>query len=225
MESGANPERARRRKEMNKAQAGLPQQTLNAIGICREGSLMLSKPEYLPQTDRFLGADDAVWLLISKKYGQCPKNEKEISMKKTNIFKSLFSLMLVLTIVAAMIFAFASCGNTEKSGNDTASTGTETERAEITITVQVKGSDGNVTDFVITTKAEFLRGALEEENLIEGDESEYGLYVKVVNGERADYEADGAYWSFLKNGEYLMSGVDTTPIADGDVFSIEYTKG
>ena len=146
-------------------------------------------------------------------------------MKKTNIFKSLFSLMLVLTIVAAMTFAFASCGNTEKSGNDTAITDTKEEKAEVTITVQIKGSDGNVTDFVITTDAEFLRGALEQEDLIEGDESEYGLYVKVVNGERADYDADGAYWSFLKDGEYLMTGIDTTPIADGDVFSIEYTKG
>ena len=146
-------------------------------------------------------------------------------MKKTNIFKSLFSLMLVLTIVAAITFAFASCGNTEKSGNDTSATDTKAERAEVTITVQIKGSDGNVTDFVITTKAEFLRGALEQEGLVEGDESEYGLYVKVVNGERADYDKDGAYWSFLKGGEYLMSGIDTTPIADGDVFAIEYTKG
>lgn len=186
---------------------------------------MLSKPEYLPQTNRFLGADDAVWLYISLKYGQIPIKEKEISMKKTNIFRSLFSLMLVLTVVAAMTFAFASCGNTNDGAKDTASSDSAMEKAEITITVKIKGSDGNVTDFVITTDAEFLRGALEQEGLIEGDESEYGLYVKVVNGERADYDKDGAYWSFLKNGEYLMSGVDTTPIADGDVFGIEYTKG
>ncbi len=164
-------------------------------------------------------------------------------MKKTNIFKSLFSLVLVLTIVAAMIFAFASCGNTNDGGNDTADASSKTEygteagteagieaesenqKAEITITVQVKGSDGNVTDFTITTDAEFLRGALEQEGLIKGDEGEYGLYVKVVNGERADFDKDGAYWSFLKDGEYLMTGVDATPIADGDVFSIEYTKG
>ena len=146
-------------------------------------------------------------------------------MKKTNIFRSLFSLMLVLTVVAAMIFAFASCGNTNDGAKDTASSDSAMEKAEITITVKIKGSDGNVTDFVITTDAEFLRGALEQEGLIEGDESEYGLYVKVVNGERADYDKDGAYWSFLKNGEYLMTGVDTTPIADGAVYKLVYTVG
>lgn len=174
-----------------------------------------------------------------------PKKEKEISMKKTNFTMRLFSLMLVLFIVAAMTFAFASCGNTNNGADtgadtdtsavtDTAAatdttvgeaTSSDEEKAEITITVQVKGSDGNVTDFVIKTDEEFLRGALEQENLVEGDDSEYGLYVKVVNGERADYDADGAYWAFYKGDEYLMTGVDTTPIADGDLFRIEYTVG
>ncbi|MBE6538753.1 MAG: DUF4430 domain-containing protein [Ruminococcaceae bacterium] len=145
-------------------------------------------------------------------------------MKKTNLFMRLFSLVLALSFVAAMAFALVSCGNNKGVENDT-SLDTASEKAEITITVQVKGSDGNVTIFMITTGEEFLRGALEQENLVEGDESEFGLYVKVVNGERADYDKDKAYWSFYKGDEYLMSGIDTTPIADGDVFRIEYTKG
>ena len=154
-------------------------------------------------------------------------------MKKTNILKNLFALVLVICLVAAMTFTLASCGNEEENitGADTqTSIDTAVDSAakndeKITITVKIKGSDGNVTDFVITTAEEFLRGALEQENLIEGEDGPYGMYIKVVNGERADYDKDGAYWSFLKDGEYLMSGVDTTPIADGDVFSIEYTVG
>lgn len=143
-------------------------------------------------------------------------------MKKTNLTMRLFSLVLVLLVVAAAMMALVSCGSTNDSGKDTES---GAAREKITITVQVKGSDGNVTDFSITTDAEFLRGALEQENLVQGDESEYGLYVKVVNGETADYDVNGAYWSFYKGDEYLMTGIDTTPIADGDVFRIEYTVG
>lgn len=134
----------------------------------------------------------------------------------------LFSLVLVLVIVAAMSFTLTSCGNTENGAEDTSSS---ESREEITITVKVKGSNGNITDFVIKTDEEFLRGALEQENLVAGDESEYGLYVKVVNGETADYDTDGAYWSFYKGDEYLMTGIDTTPISEGDVFRIEYTVG
>lgn len=167
-------------------------------------------------------------------------------MKKTysNRITRLLSLVLALFIVAAMALALVSCGDKTNDGKatdtvketvtdtaapetagDTEEAGTESEKSQITITVTVKFEDETTKDFVITTSEEFLRGALEQESLVEGDESEYGLYVKTVDGVTADYEADKAYWAFYKDGEYLMTGVDTTPIADGDTFSIEYTKG
>lgn len=178
--------------------------------------------------------------------GMTQKREKDLSMKKTysNRITRLLSLVLALFIVAAMALALVSCGDKTNDGKttdtvketvtdtaapetagDTEEAGTESEKSQITITVTVKFEDETTKDFVITTSEEFLRGALEQENLVEGDESEYGLYVKTVDGVTADYEADKAYWAFYKDGEYLMTGVDTTPIADGDTFSIEYTKG
>ena len=48
---------------------------------------------------------------------------------------------------------------------------------------------------VITLKTDekMLEDALLKENLIAGDESEYGLYIKTVNGIIADYDADQTY--------------------------------
>ena len=60
--------------------------------------------------------------------------------------------------------------------------------------------------------------------LIDGDESEYGLYVKKVNGITADYEKDKSYWAFYKDGEYMQTGVDSTEIADGEHYELVYTK-
>lgn len=80
------------------------------------------------------------------------------------------------------------------------------------------------TTKTISTDAEFLRGALEQENLIAGDESQYGLFVKTVNGITAD-DANQEWWCFTKGGETLFTGVDTTPIADGDKFEITLTVG
>ena len=60
-----------------------------------------------------------------------------------------------------------------------------------------------------------LRGALEQEGLISGDESEYGLYVTTVDGETADSNLN-QWWCFTKDGEMLMTGVDDTMIADGE---------
>ena len=75
------------------------------------------------------------------------------------------------------------------------------------------------------TDAEYLRQAMEEADglTFSGAESEYGMMVDTVNGERADYSLDGAYWSFYVNGEYCNYGIDTQPVLDGDAFAITYT--
>ena len=88
-----------------------------------------------------------------------------------------------------------------------------------TITVQVVVSDTDTKDFTIHTDEEYLRGALEAENLIEGDESEFGLFVTSVNGVKVD-DSKNEWWNFKKDGQDLMTGVDTTPVADGDSFEI-----
>ena len=64
----------------------------------------------------------------------------------------------------------------------------------------------------------------EELNLIAGDESEYGLYVKQVNGITADYDVDQTYWAFYINGEMAMTGVDTTDVEAGATYSFKVEK-
>ena len=92
-------------------------------------------------------------------------------------------------------------------------------------TVQVKVVvDGKSVTFTIKTDAANLGDALLAHNLIAGEESQYGLYVKVVNGITADYDVDQSYWGFTKGGEYMMTGVDGTEIADGEVYELTYTK-
>ena len=125
------------------------------------------------------------------------------------------SLILVLVLSAAAIMGLSSCG--KKQIKD--------DGIKKTITVTVIDDKGESEVFTITTTKSTLRGALEQENMIEGDEDQYGLYVKYVNGIRADYDKDKAYWAFSKDGVDLMTGVDSTEIADGDKFEITYTKG
>lgn len=93
------------------------------------------------------------------------------------------------------------------------------------ITITVVNKVANETVYEVKTDAEYLRQAMEEtEGLtFSGAESEYGMMVDTVNGERADYTQDGAYWAFFINGEYCNNGIDTQPVADQDAFSICYT--
>ena len=56
--------------------------------------------------------------------------------------------------------------------------------------------------------------------LIDGENGAYGLYIKLVNGIEADYDKDGTYWAFYKNGEMMMVGVDGAVIADGEHYEL-----
>ena len=92
------------------------------------------------------------------------------------------------------------------------------------LVVEVVHKDGSHKDFPIRTDAEKLRGALEQESLIAGSESEYGLFVETVDGETADSN-EQEWWCFTKGGEMLMTGVDDTVIADGEHYEISFTVG
>lgn len=94
------------------------------------------------------------------------------------------------------------------------------------ITIDVINDLQEKTTYELTTDAEFLRQVMEEtEDLsFSGAESEYGMMVDTINGVTADYDINGAYWSFYVNGDYCNYGIDTQPVLDGDAFSIEYTK-
>lgn len=85
----------------------------------------------------------------------------------------------------------------------------------------VVDQDGGETSFEIHTDKEIVGEALQELGLIEGEEGEYGLFVKTVNGITADYDKDGVYWAFYVNDEYAQAGVDSTEITEGDRYAFK----
>ncbi len=89
----------------------------------------------------------------------------------------------------------------------------------------VADDKGVETVFEIHTDQEMVGEALQELGLLEGEEGDYGLYVKTVNGLTLDYETDGMYWGFYINGEYAMVGVDQTPIVEGNTYLIKAEAG
>lgn len=94
------------------------------------------------------------------------------------------------------------------------------------LTIEVIDDEGAGTLYKTKTDAEYLRQAMEEtEGLTFSgtDSAEYGLMIDTVNGLRADYVQDNAYWSFYVNEEYCNYGVDSQPVNDGDAFQIIYT--
>ena len=142
---------------------------------------------------------------------------------KTTTAKRLLAVVLSLF----MLVVCGSCGEKVDAeglwANATYLSDTTLGEGSKTIAVEVKAEEKSVT-FTVKTDAETVGAALLENNLIAGDEGEYGLYVKVVNGITADYDVDQSYWAFYLNGEYATSGVDTTAITEGAHYELVYTK-
>lgn len=142
---------------------------------------------------------------------------------KTKNIRKIASLLLALT----MVFALAGCGEPAPTGlwaDATYTADTELGEGAKTVMVEVSAEETVVT-FTIHTDADILGDALIEHELVAGEESDFGLYVTAVNGMTADYDADGVYWAFSKDGEYSMTGVDATEIADGEHYELVCTKG
>ena len=86
-------------------------------------------------------------------------------------------------------------------------------------------SNGETSSYAIHTDADTVGAALVDLNLIAGEDSQYGLYVKTIGEETLDYDTNGMYWAFYENGEYAMTGVDSTAITDGMTYAFVATKG
>lgn len=120
------------------------------------------------------------------------------------------------------------------AGTDQETTAAEETTASVESTVLGEGKtrfilsvveqDGTETQFEIHTDKQTVGEALLDCDLVEGDQGEYGLYIKKVNGIEADYDKDGTYWAFYINGEYATTGVDSTDITDGATYSLKVEK-
>ena len=81
-----------------------------------------------------------------------------------------------------------------------------------------------VTICTVHTDEKTVGAALAALNIVAGEDSEYGLYVKTVNGITADYDKDGTYWAFYVNDDYASTGVDSTAIQAGDSYAFKVSK-
>lgn len=130
-------------------------------------------------------------------------------MKNKKVILALAALVVIAAVFIGVYFA----------------TRPETVEGAKTFTLTVIHKDETSKEFEFHTDEEYLGTVLMDEGLLDGEMGEFGLYIKSVDGEVADYDVDGAYWALYEGEEYAMQGIDLTPIEDGDTFKLVYTIG
>ncbi len=154
--------------------------------------------------------------------------------RKSNGRLKMLALMLCMVLAAVTVLAAAGCAKKAEEEKPFPTTvykgGTAEAPAELgqgakSFTFSVTYKDGKKDVFSVKTDKTTVGAALLELKIIAGEDSTYGLYVKRVNGEMLDFDADNMYWAFYMNGAYADTGVDTTDITDGAEYSFVATKG
>ena len=127
---------------------------------------------------------------------------EEKNMKNKKVLIALIALVLVAAALVTVYFL----------------TRPAADGGSKTVTVQIKYDDVD-KEVVLHTDAEFLSGALLEKKLIEGTDTEYGLFITTVDGRAAD-DAAHEFWGIYKNGEMTPTGADSTAISDGEHYEL-----
>lgn len=119
----------------------------------------------------------------------------------------------VLLLAAAMIAAFMAFSKKPVEGSKT-------------IEISITHKDGTVKELTLHTDAKYLLDAIREkdENLIQGEQGQYGLYIKTIDGYTCNETAQ-EWWGYTRKGEYVETGVELTPIYDGDSFEFKLNVG
>lgn len=130
-------------------------------------------------------------------------------MKNKKMILAAVALVVVVALMAGVYFA----------------TKPATSKGAKAVTITVLHADGSEKVFECRTDAEYLDEVLLAEKIAEGDQTEYGLTIHTVDGEKADWNVNQSYWALIINGEYAMTGASSTPVVDGDAYRLEYTIG
>ena len=140
-----------------------------------------------------------------------------------NSIKKFLVVSLILVTVISLASCFAKTETEQLWADALYTVDTELGEGAKTVSVTVEAGEKSIV-FTIKTDAEILGDALIAHNLIEGEVGQFGLYVKKVNGMLADYDVNQTSWGFYCGGEYMMTGVDLTPIADGDSYELVLSR-
>lgn len=148
-------------------------------------------------------------------------------MKK--VMATLMALVMMLSLMACGTTASAPQGGDDGGNVETAVSavkdGATLGEGAHSFTLEIVDGEGNTITATVQSDEETVGEALKALDIVQGDESEFGMYIKTVNGITADYDVDQTYWAFYVDGDYAQVSADMTAITDGSVYRLAVEKG
>jgi predicted small lipoprotein YifL len=135
--------------------------------------------------------------------------------------RNSFILPFILVVLIA-VTALTGCAGNSGPG-ESPDTAQNIGQGGTVFRFEVTDNNQMVTAWDVHTNETTVGAALLAVGLIEGEPSDFGLEIKYVNGLRADFTEDKAFWAFHVDGGFAMSGVDSTDIETDKTYALVYT--
>lgn len=129
-------------------------------------------------------------------------------------------LILILLLLSVCLTA---CGSTDPWQNAKYTEDTTLGEGSISFNLIVEVEEHKV-NFTVLTNDDNLGEALLGVGIVDGEDGQYGLYIKSVNGIVADYDTDGAFWGVYIGDKAADTGVSGITIEGGATYKLVYTK-
>jgi hypothetical protein len=157
-------------------------------------------------------------------------------MKRTK-FSFIVSFLLLLLIT---VMALPGCGSNEgndsneetqevggladEDAEDSTATATQVGEGENSFLFEVINEEGESFFWFVHTNETMVGDALLEHDLVQGDMTDFGLFVTEINGIVADFDDGGAYWAFYIDGDFAMTGVMETEIEPETTYAFVFSR-
>ncbi|MDE5765232.1 MAG: DUF4430 domain-containing protein [Ruminococcus sp.] len=138
------------------------------------------------------------------------ENKKTVINKK--ILMIIIGILILVALCTGLWFIYSNTRDNPISGEKNITLEVVSERDNYNFSAQYNTSDEYLGDF------------LDKENLIGFETSEYGRFVKSVQGYEAKDE-EQSWWNISINGESAVTGVDEIVLEDGSVYKLELMIG
>ena len=142
-------------------------------------------------------------------------------MKKKGLIIALSVVLVAIIAIFGTLLAMEQFDKkkAEAERNEAIS---QSDKQDEKITVKIVSKDKTEKKIELSADADSLGHALYKEGLVTEEEYKSGFYT-VIDGVRADYTLDKAWWCVTKGGEMTNVGANDLEIVSGDCFEITYT--
>jgi hypothetical protein len=157
-------------------------------------------------------------------------------MKRTK-FSFIVSFLLLLLIT---VMALPGCGSNEgnnsneetqevggirdEGAEDSTSTTPQVGEGENSFLFEVITEEEESFFWMVHTDETMVGDALLEHDLVQGDMTDFGLFVTEINGIVADFDDGGAFWAFYIDGDFAMTGVMETEIEPDTTYAFVFSR-